>query len=512
VAPRNVAKSAEQSTGEPTTADLREAGVHGLRWTAMARTAVEVVLMASMILLARLISPAEFGYFAVAIIVQELALVITSEGVGTALVQRPTVDREHLQAGLWLALVVGLVLGLLTLVAASVIVVPVFGARTAELVRLATPLFIISAAGTVPMALLRRRLAFRQLSIIDVATSVMRVVGSVALAIAGLQGEALVLGGIAAGITTMVLAWVYAPAPAPRPRLSAARELMSYGLPASIASVSWVGFRNCDYAIVSARLGAVQAGYYFRAYMLAVEYQKKISIVMGQVGLPVLARSGEELSVLRGQMVRLLAILTFPMLAVLTITAPQLVPWLFGAEWAPAVEPMQWLAVGGAATLVIDAIGVALMASGRPRALLGFGVGHFASYALAVLVASRFGLAAVAAAASIVHTAFLGVAYALMLRGTDERPLRTMWAEIGPATASSLGLVAAAVPVNIALSAAGTPTIVQLAVVTAVGLAAYAAALRIAFPAAWRDVLAVARRVLPRPPRRIRLRRALEVS
>jgi lipopolysaccharide exporter len=500
------------ATGDPATPDLREAGVHGLRWSAMARMSVEVVLMASMILLARLISPAEFGYFAVAIIVQELALVITSEGIGTALVQRATVAREHLQAGVWLALVVGLVLALLTLAAASLVVVPIFGARTAELVRLATPLFLISAAGTVPMALLRRRLAFRQLSMIDVATSVMRVAASVALALAGLQGEALVLGGIAAGLTTTVLAWACAPAPPPRLRLSAVRDIMGYGLPASIASISWVGFRNCDYAIVSARLGAVQAGYYFRAYMLAVEYQKKISIVMGQVGLPVLARSGEELSVLRGHMVRLLAILTFPMLAVLTITAPELVPWLFGAEWTPAVVPMQLLAVGGASTLVIDAVGVALMASGRPRALLGFGVGHFAVYAGAVLVASNFGLAAVAAAASIVHTAFLGVAYVLMLRGTGERPLRTMWAEIGPATGSCLGLVVVAVPADIGLSAAGAPTLVQLAAVSALALGAYAATLRLCFPAAWSDVVAVARRVLPTPPRRIRIRRALEVS
>jgi lipopolysaccharide exporter len=500
------------ATGDPATPDLREAGVHGLRWSAMARMSVEVVLMASMILLARLISPAEFGYFAVAIIVQELALVITSEGIGTALVQRATVAREHLQAGLWLALAVGLVLALLTLAAASLVVVPIFGARTAELVRLATPLFLISAAGTVPMALLRRRLAFRQLSMIDVATSVMRVAASVALALAGLQGEALVLGGIAAGLTTTVLAWACAPAPPPRLRLSAVRDIMGYGLPASIASISWVGFRNCDYAIVSARLGAVQAGYYFRAYMLAVEYQKKISIVMGQVGLPVLARSGEELSVLRGHMVRLLAILTFPMLAVLTITAPELVPWLFGAEWTPAVVPMQLLAVGGASTLVIDAVGVALMASGRPRALLGFGVGHFAVYAGAVLVASNFGLAAVAAAASIVHTAFLGVAYVLMLRGTGERPLRTMWAEIGPATGSCLGLVVVAVPADFGLSAAGAPTLVQLAAVSALALGAYAATLRICFPAAWSDVVAVARRVLPTPPRRIRIRRALEVS
>src|SRR4051794_30908367 len=206
------------ATGDPTGADLREAGVHGLRWTAMARVAVEAVLLVSMVVLARLISPTEFGYFAVAIIAQELAIVITAEGIGTALVQRATVDREHLQAGLWLALATGVVLMVLTLVAAPLIVSPIFGGRTADFVRLSSPLFIIAAAGTVPMALLRRRLAFRRLSVIDLATSVMRVSVAVVLAIAGLEGESLVFGGIAAGLTTTVLAWASAPAPLPRMR------------------------------------------------------------------------------------------------------------------------------------------------------------------------------------------------------------------------------------------------------------------------------------------------------
>jgi O-antigen/teichoic acid export membrane protein len=288
---------------------------------------------------------------------------------------------------------------------------------------------------------------------------------------------------------------------------------MSYGLPASIASISWVGFRNCDYAIISARLGAVQAGYYFRAYMLAVEYQKKISVVMGQVGLPLLARSGAGMAAMRGQMVRLLAILTFPLLGVLAITAPVLVPWLFGSEWAPTVVPMQILAVGGASTLIIDAVGVTLMASGRPRALLGFGFGHFGVYAAAVLIATPFGLSGVAAAAAIVHTAFLGVAYVLMVRGTDERPLRSLWADVGPAVVASLGLVAVAAPASIALSAANTPTFVQLVIVTLAAFAAYALTLRLTFPAAWAEIVMLARRVLPSPPSVPRpRRRPVEVS
>jgi hypothetical protein len=173
---------------------------------------------------------------------------------------------------------------------------------------------------------------------------------------------------------------------------------------------------------------------------------------------------------------------------------------------------MQILAVGGASTLVIDTVGVALMASGRPRALLGFGVGHFGVYAAAVMIATPFGLAGVAAAAAIVHTAFLAVAYVLMVRGTAERPMRSLWADVGPATVSCLGLVAVAAPASVALSAAGTPTFVQLVVVTLGAVAAYATTLRVLFPASFSDVLAIARRVLPSAPRGLRLRRALEVS
>jgi O-antigen/teichoic acid export membrane protein len=54
----------------------------------------------------------------------------------------------------------------------------------------------------------------------------------------------------------------------------------------SLASISWVGFSNVDYAIIGARLGALQTGLYFRAYTLAVESQSKLGIVMNRVGFP----------------------------------------------------------------------------------------------------------------------------------------------------------------------------------------------------------------------------------
>jgi lipopolysaccharide exporter len=487
-------------TGDSSPPDeLRAAAVSGIRWSAIARPTTEILQLGSIVVLARLIVPAEFGRYAIALIGQEVAYLIVAGGLSNALVQRKTLRREHLQTGLAMGLIAGLALGALMLVAASLVFTPIFGARTALLIRLMAPLCLVSAAGLVPIAILRRRMAFRRLSEIEVLNAIVRVVVCIGLALVGLEGEALVLGVVAGSLAMTIVACVSAPQPLPKLERVAARELLDYSLPASMAAVSWIGFSNCDYAIIGARLGAAQTGLYFRAYTLAVEYQAKIGIVMNQVGFPVLARTRDDadLTDLYQPMVRLLTIVLFPLLVLLTITAPVLVPFLFGPQWSAAIVPVQILAVGGASTLVIDAVGMVLMATGRTRALLGYGVGHFLTYALAVLLVVSHGIVAVAIVAAIVHTLFLGVAYALMLRGSPERPLRRLWDDIAPATVSCVGLVAVALPVNIGLSAAHVPAIVQLAVIGLIAAPPYLLTLRICFPTASRSLRATIERVLP---------------
>jgi lipopolysaccharide exporter len=489
----------EMTTDAPSGEELRAAAVTGIRWSSIARPTTEVIQLASLVVLAHLIAPAEFGYYAVALIAQEVAYVLVAGGVSSALIQRKVLGREHLQSGMALGLIGGLGLAMLTLIAALLIVAPVFGARTALFVEILAPLCLIAGASTVPMATLSRRLDFRRLSEIEVLNTLVRVAVCISLALVGLGGEALVLGALAGAVTTLVFASISAPPPLPRLHRRAARELLDYGLPVSMAAVGWVGFSNVDYAIIGARLGALQTGLYFRAYTLAVEYQSKVSVVMTQVGFPVLARSRSdtELADMHRQMVRLLTILLFPLLVLLAITAPVLVPFLFGHRWTGAVVPVQILAVGGASTLVIDSVGTVLMARGRTRALLGFGMAHFLVYGLAVFLVVPLGIAAVAVAAAIVHTLFLLVAYTLLLSDSLEHPLRRLWDDIAPATVSCLGLVAVALPVSLALSAAHTPAVLALAAVGLVAVPPYLLTLRTCFPTAWRSQRAIVERVIP---------------
>lgn len=482
-----------------TQAELRARTLHGLRWVVIARPMGEVVLIGSMVVLAHLISPAEFGRYAIAAIAGSVA-VIPLAGVSAALVQRPELGREHLQTGLALALLIGLGLTAATQLAAGTIVAPIYGERTAEFVRLASGLCMTTAVAAVPAAILRRRLAIRRTSVIELTGTLTRVLATLALALAGFSGFSLVLGWLTGELVEMGLMWACAPAPLPRLHRGPARELLSFGGPASLAAASWFGFRNCDYAIIGARLGPIPTGMYFRAYTLGVEYQKKVSNVMNTVGFPALSRTNgrAELEALRERMARMLTLVLFPLLVLLAVEAPVLVPWLFGQRWSPAVVPTQILALGGASTLVIDTAGAALMASGRVRAMMGFGWGHFLAYALVVFLVAPLGIDAVAISASIVHTLFLVVAYALILRGADERALGRLWHDVKPATVSCLPPVAVALSVSVLLHEAHASPPLYIAAVSAAGLLAYLLALRIGFPTSYRSLRSFVVHLLPR--------------
>lgn len=479
--------------------DLRAAAVQGVRWSSVARPASEALLLGAMVALARLIAPAEFGRYAIALIAQELAAVVAAEGVGAALIQRRDCGREDLQTAMALSALIGCALTGTVLLLSGVAVAPLFGQRTATFVQLMAPLCLISAAGTVPMATLRRRMDFRRLGEIEVLSALVRVCVSVGLALAGLEGEALVLGTLASGATITALAWISAPPPMPRLHRDQARRLLRFGVPSGLAGVSWVAFRNSDYAIVGARLGALQAGLYFRAYTLAVDYQKKVSVVMGQVGFPLLSRAqgSGAIGSMRRQMVRLLTIVLFPALTLLAILCPLVVPVLFGQRWDGMIVPAQILALGGAATLVIDAAGTVLMAAGRTRAILAFGVGHWVAYAGTALLVAPLGIVAVAADAAVVHFVFLLVAYALMQRGGQEPALRCLWRDVAPAAVACLGLAAAALPSRLALSATGLPALLALGPVALAGAAGYMLALRLCFPRAAAQALSMIERALP---------------
>lgn len=478
---------------------LREATLQGVRWVALGRVVAEVAMVASAAALARLIPPAEFGTVAVALILNAVALAVAGQGFGSPLVQRPRVDREHLEVAALLSLLSGVMLSAVVY-AGSPLLEPLLGQRTADVMRLASPVFLLASLGVVANARLQRGLEFRRTSMIELTAAIVGIVGTVSLAVAGLDAEALVLGALARTATSNFLLLLAAPLVRPRWHRRAAGDILGFGGSAAGASIAYAGFRNVDYAIVSAHLGAAQLGYYYRAYQLCFDYQEKVTAVMQRLAFPVLSRSTSlaDLRALRYRIVRVHTVVLFPLLLLIVATAPALIPWFYGARWEQAVEPARILGLAALATPITAGLGALMMAAGHPRPLLVATWLVTAGYAAAVLVAAPHGIVAVSYTVLGVAAARFLLVHHFLMRRYVGITLRNLWEEAAPGLVSGLALLAVAgVTTELAMDR-DLSNFMALLCAAALGGWAYLSVLHFGFPGAWGDLVLLLGRVAPR--------------
>lgn len=480
--------------------ELREAALSGVRWTTLARIAAEIVSFGSIVTLAHLITPAEFGRAAIALSVIALASVLTGQGFAARLVQLRSIQRAHVETATFVSLASGGAFTLAGFLLAPLAADAFFDARTAELIRLTSPAFLIMAVGTVPQSLLQRRLEFRVLAMIELAALVLTAGSSVLLATAGgLDAEALVLGSlIGTAASSSFLLWVERGS-IPRWHGSAAHELATYGIPASLASILYVTTRNIDYVILGARLDPGSVGIYWRAYQLGVEYQGKITGIMLRIAFPLFSRSRdlEHMRMLRMRIVRLHAVVLMPLLALLIVLAPPLVPWLFGSNWEPAVLPTQILAVAGMATAITTGIGPLLLAADKPRVLLAWDAGFVIFYAGVVFALAPFGVTVVCWGVAAFLVLCAPVAQ-LLVRHVAQIPLRQLWLDVAPAAASCVPVLVTALLLRDVLTRSGASAPVVVGLTTLCGMTIYLAALRLISPGGSADLVMVARQIVPK--------------
>ena len=478
--------------------ELKEATFKSLRWATVARLAAELTATGSAVILAHLVPPAEYGRVAVATIVGALALSLANEGVGSALVRRRELNRAHVESAAMLSLLVGAVLTVVTLFVVPLITTPLFGEQTTALFRLLSPMFMIAAVGIVPLAMLERRLDFRRISIIEICSVQASVVTSIALAVAGLDAKAYVLGTIAGTAIWAILLVVLGPSALPKWHPQQMREIARFGLPAGLAGAAQVGYGNIDYLVLGGTITPANVGFYYRAYALGVQYQDKVSSIITRLVYPVYSRAEDmgHMRDLRSRVMRVNAAVVYPLLALFIAVAPLVVPWLFGEQWEAAVVPAQILTIAGMARMINNGTPALVLAAGKPRALLAFNVYRLVALGLMVLAASPYGLNAVCAAVAAFQIITLVGSYRIMLSRLVGVTVRQLVRDIGPAVTASAVMLIVAFPLTDAVSAAELPTLLTVLIVGALCAPVYLVALRIVSRAVWEDVILITRRVL----------------
>jgi PST family polysaccharide transporter len=463
-----------------------------------ARTAAEVAVFAGSVALARLIAPAEFGYAAPALIVPLLGASLAFQGFGTILVKAEVPSHAHVRTATCLSLLAGLFLTVALWVTAPFWADPLFGERTTELLRLAAPSFLLASIGVVPRAFLQRELAFRKMSTYEVTGVVLGVVVSIAGAIAGWEANALIIGAVVQVGVEAVLLFIAARPPSPRFVAGPAREIFSFGLPASLSGLANTAQRNIDYVMLATVASPATVGYYWRAFKIGVGYQKKLSSIMLRLSFPLFSRARTEadLRALRGRVVRTNTVILFPLLSLLILLAPFVIPAVYGPAWDAAIVPTQILAVSGMALAVLSGTGALALARGHAGTLFRFNLAFLVATGAAVLLAAPSGLTAVCVAVSAVHVVMVAIAQVVIVARLSNFPIRDIVDDVLPAAVGSAALLAAGAALHPWLG--GVDHLAEAAALAIVCGAVYVGVMRVAFASTWAEIVRTLRQAIPR--------------
>ena len=389
-----------------TAESLKTRTASAARWRIARSFVVAATQFAVGVLLARLLTPADFGLAALAYVVLGLAQPLADVGLGLAVIRRADLSERNLRAAFTGATLAGIAVTALVAAAAPLGAAALRNPRVTPLLRVLSAGIAIRATASVADALLRRDLDFKRHFVIEIASYLFGF-GSVAvcLALLGYGVWSLVWGALAqalmaAGIQLAVVRPPLRPLFAKREL----RDLLGFGVGASVSStVNYVAL-NADYLVVGRLMGPFALGLYSRAYELMNLPHTYVANVMSNIMFPALSRVQDETARVRSaylQATRLTAMIAGPSMMIIAIAAPALVPGVYGPRWIGMVIPLEVLSMAGYFRALYHLGGVVAQTRGRVYGELWRQIVYAALVIAGAAAGSRGGLAGVAAGVSL---------------------------------------------------------------------------------------------------------------
>lgn len=472
---------------EPERRSLRGSAVRGVKLTSVSMVATTVIGLVQLAILTRLLSRADFGLMAMIATVVGFAQVYADMGFSNAIIYRQDADRDQLSSLYWTNILVSVALGAVLVAVAPLVAAFFHEPSLVWPLRLISLSFVITPLGQQFQVLLQRDLEFGILARRDIAAALAGLIVATATAAAGYGVYALVWGQLTQAsvraLTTTAVGWSRW-----RPRLhlrwADLRGFLSFGLYQVGERSIYYWAANIDYLLIGRYLGPTQLGVYAIAYNLVVLPLTKLNPVLTKVAFPVFARKQDDPPAQRrgfGELIELVAFVTFPLLIGLGVTAPVAVPAIFGAAWQPAAVLVQIMVVMGLLKCLSNPLGSILLAKGRADVGFWLNVASTAVTVVALWLVVDYGTSAVAWGHTLVNIAFFFVELWLIWRILSMGWRAYLGCLARPAlTTAVMGLAVGGL--SLLLARTGLGDVPQVVVLVAAGVLAYMAAWRVASP------------------------------
>lgn len=388
---------------------LGDSAVRGTRTTLLAQAVRVALQLASVTLLARLLTPEDFGLVAMVTAVLGVAEILRDSGLSSAAIQARHLSRDEQTNLFWLNTTLGAGCALLALLAAPLVVSAYGDARLGPIVEVLAVVFLLNGVATQFRADLARSLRFTALAVSDVAAQAAGVVVALVLAAAGWGVLALVMQQVTTAVVACATNAVNADfrPGLPRRGVPLGRFVRFGGGLLATRTISYAT-QNIDNVALGLVAGAGPLGLYSRAYQLLMAPLAQINTPLSRVAVPLLSRAYStprdyQRYLARAQLAG--CYLTATVFAVAAGLSQPLVLVLFGSGWERVAPIFAVLAVGGIFRavqqlaywmyvssgrtgrqlqlyLVVQPVMVACILAGLPWGAVGVAAGHSVGYAL----------------------------------------------------------------------------------------------------------------------------------
>jgi O-antigen/teichoic acid export membrane protein len=350
---------------------LKARTVRNVSYIGASQVTVLLLTILTVTVLARILTPSDFGIVSLGMIFMALFSSIQDFGVMQAAVQRDTRIEESISVGLALRWIIAVILAALVIGLSSSIA-DFYGnaAISLVLVVLSVNLFVQPVAFS-SQVLLTRRLRFSSIAMASIAQYVVITVVSIVLALLGLSYWSLVIGSLS-GSVALVLVLRYYENSVFRPSMDIklAKELLGFGQHLLVTALMVFVIFNIDQLVVGKVLGVVALGIYFMAVKFGRTIGEQISGTVNRVLFPTMARIKDSIQLLETayvQSLRMIAMITIPLCVGISALSPLFVQAVLGEGWLEASIPIAILSFQGLLNALIAPAANVLVSIGKPK-------------------------------------------------------------------------------------------------------------------------------------------------
>jgi O-antigen/teichoic acid export membrane protein len=360
----------DRKVAGPLSAVLRRGAVI----SAVVLVAMQLISLASTLVLARLLSPAEIGVYAAGTVLSGFLVMFAHSGLQSALVQREGNVEDAADTVFWATAATGVLMSMMALAAAPLVGMAFHSEQAAHIAAITSGMLLMHALTNVPDGLMQRRFNFKKRLIIDPARAFAYAAVAVVLAAAGAGVYALVIGNYVSLAVWLIGSWLVArwrPGVG-RPTVRLWRELARFATPVVVQGIVEQVRDAAEALLVGRRLGEASLGQYRYGKRLLLIPTLAVVEVGSYVLFPAFSRLADEPERLKRAFLRALRWVWFvsaPVTALMVAVGESAVVVLLGDPWREAGVFVVAAASYGAGAALAAVANEVIKARGRPRLL-----------------------------------------------------------------------------------------------------------------------------------------------